>query len=490
MRKRGSGRGVAPRKSRRWTWLAAGTLGLSAMALAGVLYFLNDLGITPRSLGPYIERRSSGHNALIEGIGQTANKWLTRVDRGEQPLRSVGWASTIGAQADGAPDAGRADGQEVLVSNTPEMVRAIATAAPGQVITLMPGRYHIDRVVAAINPGSADAPITVRARQPGSAHLLVAVGEGFRVDAPYWRFENLSMQGVCRAGAYCEHAFHIVGRAHHFAAVNNTIVDFDAHFKINSEKGHFPDHGLIASNTLSNNAIRVTTKPVTPIDLVTGSHWVIRRNLITDFIKGDGDRISYGGFAKGGGGNNLLEQNIVICEDKLRGAPGQRVGLSLGGGGTGKQYCRDGRCITEQTGSVLRANLIASCSDDGIYINSAARSKLVHNTLVDTGGITVRFAESSADIEGNLVDGMIRSRDGGVLRLADNLHTSAARLYFGGHPQRALFSDALALDFRWRNPAQRRAAAGEMAPDLCGASRSAAPRYGAFEDFAACLPKL
>lgn len=478
-----------PRKSRRWLWLGGAMLALSALTAGGVLYFLNDLGITPRSLGPYIERRSDGHNAVIEGIGQTARKVLLYVDRGDPPYRQAEWTSKIGVQAGGSPDAGPAAGQEVLVSTTPELMRAIAAATPGQVITLLPGRYLVEQRVTVLKPGAAGAPITVRARQPGSVQLLIDTGEGFNIQAPYWRFENLSLQGNCSKNTYCEHAFHVAGGAHHFAAVNNTIVDFDAHFKINGEKGQFPDHGLIASNTLRNNSIRLTTKPVTPIDLVAASHWVIRRNLISDFIKGDSDRISYGAFVKGAGSNNVLEQNIVICEDKLRGAPGQRIGLSLGGGGTGKPYCRDGRCLTEQTGSVLRANLVSSCSDDGIYLNAAAQSKLVHNTLLDTGGITVRFPESSADIEGNLVDGIIRSRDGGVLRLADNRHVSAARLYFGGHPQRDLFRNPLALDFHWRTPAERRAFAGDAAPDLCGGARPDLPRYGAFEDFAACLVK-
>src|SRR5437763_779831 len=81
------------------------------------------------------------------------------------------------------------------------------------------------------------------------------------------------------------------------------------------------------------------------------SHWIIRGNLISDFIKAQGDQISYGAYAKGAGSDNRFEQNIVLCESLLRGFAGQRVGLSLGGGGTGKELCRDKRCITEQDGS-------------------------------------------------------------------------------------------------------------------------------------------
>jgi parallel beta-helix repeat protein len=466
-------------------------VGLSLLLLAAAsaaLYLLASKGITPRSLGPYIERRSAGHNPVIEGIGRTAREWLVRADRGEPAPGGAAWTGSVGAQAGGASSIKSAPAAyEVLVSDSAGLLRAVAAAAPGQVITLLPGSYRTSRTIEAFHPGSAEAPIVVRAIQPGSVHLEIDAGEGFRVSAPYWRFENLALRGSCPKSYYCEHAFHVVGDAHHFAAVNNLIVDFDAHFKINAEKGRFPDHGLVDSNTLRNDSIRITPRPVTPIDLVTASDWVIRRNLISDFIKGDGDRISYGAFAKGGGGNNLFEQNVVICEDRLRGAPGQRIGLSLGGGGTGKTYCRDGKCITEQAGSTLRANLVASCSDDGIYLNAAARSRLLHNTLVDTGGITVRFPESSADIEGNLVDGLVRSRDGGIVRLDDNLTTSAARLYFGSHPYRALFRNPLALDFSWREPSARRANAGDAVPDLCGGLRPPRPRYGAFEDFGACL---
>lgn len=473
-----------PRTTRRVFLLGGLGLALAAAAGATTLYYLDDAGITPRSLGPYVERRSEGHNSVFESIGQAASRWLVGADRGNQPLRAQGWSGRVGMQASGYP-AGVPDGQVVLVSDGDGLLRAIAAAQPGQVITLMPGSYQVNRTVEVARPGHAGAPIVVRADKAGSVHLALNTIEGFKVSAPYWRFENLSLQGVCSDG--CEHAFHVVGNAHHFAAVNNLMVDFNAHVKVNAEQGRFPDHGLLESNTLRNNGIRVTTSSVTPVDVVAASHWVIRRNLISDFIKGASDGVSYGAFVKGAGSNNLLEQNVVLCEDRLRGAPGQRVGLSLGGGGTGREFCRDGRCITEQEDSTLRANLVASCSDDGIYLNAAARSKLIHNTLVDTGGITVRFATSSAKIDGNLVDGIIRSRDNGIVHMGDNRYSSAARLYAGSHPQRALFRDPLDFDFRWREPVERRMAASDAVPDLCGPARADKPRYGAFDDFGGCL---
>jgi hypothetical protein len=139
----------------------------------------------------------------------------------------------------------------------------------------------------------------------------------------------------------------------------------------------------------------------------------------------------------------------------------------------------------------MRANLIASCSDAGIYVNAGARSRIDDNTLVDTGGIEVRFPESSAELDGNLVDGPIRSRNGGVLRLGDNLDTRIAWLYAGRHPRRALFAAPQAFDFGWTEPAPRRTPAADYAPapDLCSVAPPPQRRYGAFEDFRACLAR-
>jgi parallel beta-helix repeat protein len=310
--------------------------------------------------------------------------------------------------------------------------------------------------------------------------------EGFVVAAPFWRFENLTIRGVCRDHSECEHAFHVVGKATNFVARNNTLIDFNAHIKVNGQDRHFPDDGWFEGNTIANTAVRQTDNPVTPFDLVAASRWTVRGNLISDFVKAKGDRISYGAFAKGSGADNRFERNIVLCEYLLRGEPGSRVGVSLGGGGSEAKFCRNGACATEQEGSAIESNLIAFCSDDGIYVNRGANSRILNNTLIDTGGIAVRFVESGAEVEGNLVDGAIRSRDGAALHAQDNLTTSVGALYFGYHPQRELFRDALALDLAWATQPPRHRSVTPGAPDLCEATRPPQPVYGAFEDIGPC----
>jgi hypothetical protein len=475
-------------------------LVIAFVAMTAALAFAIDrFNISPRQLAPYLAHRADGHNPAIVGTANWLGQKILTLDRGAvlTPLLQTSPSSNtllIGAQRQAQasrsaftpkPDPGAI----VLVATPAEFIAAIAHARGGDVITFMPGTYRFEGIgYLDINQaGRSGEPITVRAEQPDTVFLEFNMGEGFKVLAPYWTFENLHIRGVCKEQTFCEHAFHIVGKASHFIARNNTIIDFNAHFKINGEERDFPDYGLIDGNTLSNSGARQTDRPVTLIDLVAASHWRISHNLIADFIKAQGDQISYGAFVKGAGADNRMEQNIVLCEHLLHGFPGQRVGLSLGGGGTGKEYCRDRRCITEQDGGVIQSNLIASCSDEGIYLNRAATSKVLHNTLIDTGGMSVRFVESSADMEGNLIDGPVRTREGGLLRASDNLITGAPRLYLGLHPVRDLFADTAAMNFTWKTRPPVREALDDAIPDLCSASRSRHPSYGAFEDFSACL---
>ena len=479
---------ATPEPRRKYLPWIIGGLVLAALAAAALLSAITDsIGVPPRLLAPYIERRTTGHNPNIEQTGRRFGQTLTALDRPAQrsaelpPIR-------IGAQGFAPALAKVAGTSDIVVTSASQALSAIDRAEAGAVITFLPGAYRFGSASIAVNrAGTANSPIRVRAVRPGTVILEFDMVEGFHVSAPYWSFENLTIRGVCANHSSCEHAFHVVGKAAHFSARNNTIVDFNAHFKINGSGALFPDHGIIEGNTLTNSSIRRTDNPVTPIDLVAASHWVVRNNLITDFVKAGSDQISYGGFAKGAGADNRFERNVILCEHRLQNIAGRRVGLSLGGGGTSPAACRDGRCVVEQENSAIQANLIAFCSDDGIYVNRAARSRIAHNTLIDTAGIAVRFPESSAEVEGNLVDGVIRSRDGGLLHDTDNHASTLTRLYLGSHPVRSLFVDAKGLNFAWRADPPHRATADTAPLDLCGGERLSPPSYGAFEDFSRCL---
>jgi hypothetical protein len=472
-----------PKKSRRRAppvkKIVVGIVLLLALIAAAVAWTLESMALPPRQLGPYVEGRMAG-NGFAE-----AGAWLATafkdLDRGA-PLAGLP-ALRVGAQP--AAPVSVMVGTVVLVDSADAAIRAIEKAQPGDVITFAPGAYHFEgRPYLATSSASG---VTVRAARPGTVFLEFSLREGFLVASPNWTFENLNIRGACKAHKECEHAFHVIGRGQGFVARNNTLSDFNTHIKASGTAATYPDAGLIQGNTISNGNARKTTTAVSAVDLVAASNWTIRANLVSDIAKAQGDRISYGAQARGGGKGNRFERNVVVCENKLRAAPGQRIGLSFGGAGSLALECRGKRCAPEQDGGVIDSNLVASCSDEAVYLNRAAATIVTHNTALDTAGISVQWSDSGAQIHGNIVDGRIVARDGAVMREDDNLDTGVTRLFTGAHPLRELFASSPALDLRWRGGAPRREVRAATATDLCGAMRPAAPAYGAIEDFAACL---
>jgi hypothetical protein len=469
---------------RRW-WLAA--LTLCVLGLGAGWSGLETLGVAPRQLAPYLERRAEGHNPGLVGAVRRVGAALRALDRGPDVVVE---AERFWGAVRGVPSSPEAGGVRVVpVSSVDSLRAAVAAAMPGDEIRVLPGVYRIDgRGLVAQRPGTRDRPIVVRGEGKAWPLLESTVQEAIRVTAPHWRFENLALRGVCGDHAHCEHAFHVVGRAEGFVARNNRLSDFNAHFKINGEGGAFPDGGLVVSNTLTNSEVRKTANPVTPIDLVAASGWRVEENLIADFVRTGGDRVSYGAFSKGGAAGTIFARNVVVCESRLRGHPGARVGLSFGGGGSAPDACRDRRCIVEHQGGEIRDNLVIACSDEGVYLNRSADAAIVDNTLIDTAGIDLRFPETSAELSRNLVDGRVRVRDGALVRASTgNVTTATPLLYLGVHPVRRLFADASAGDLRWRADATPPgASAGARGRDLCGADGAGRRLAGAFDRFELC----
>jgi hypothetical protein len=468
-------------------WLFVGLACLGAVT-AGVALcaILLQAGRTPREWAPYLQRRALGHRPLIVDTVDLVASWLIYADRlaPSEPFRLT---ALQGASSDrsGPP----AIGHIRLVASAASLRDAIATAEPGDVIQLVPGSYHLDgNAIQLRQAGTATAPITLRAARFGDVTIQSDTVETFKVAAPFWRIENLVMQGVCSDHSGCEHAFHVVGAATDTVFRNNLFKDYNAHIKINGEGGKWPDRGLIEGNTFTDTAPRATLNPITPIDLVSASDWHIRTNIITDFVRDGGGAATYGAFVKGAGEGNVLERNLVVCEWKLQNVPGPHVGLSLGGGGTDMDARRDmGRTGFEQIGGIVRDNLILRCNDDGIYLNRAAQSAISHNTLLDTAGVDARFVETSAVVTANIVDGVVRVRDGATLRASDNATTPLLELFAGLHPQRGYFRDPAILDLAWRKPPVI-LPENDPGVDLCGRHQpgDSAPQ-GAFADFADCL---
>ena len=310
--------------------------------------------------------------------------------------------------------------QEVLISDSRQLAEHIGNAKPGDRLVLLPGTYPVG-TISTRSGGSADQPITVTAQSPEQTVIRARQNEALQIRHPYWSFEHLTIIGNTSS----EHAFHLMGDADHFTLKNSTLKEFHAPIKSNgNERGAFPDHARIIGNTFSNDTVRDTAVPVTLIDVVGGKQWLIKSNTLLDFAKGQSDQTSYGMFLKGNSSDGEISENLVICSRKTSG--GIRIGISLGGGGTGKQYCEGNHCTTEHRNGVIRNNIVLNCSDVGIYLNKASNSQIEHNTLLFTSGIDVRFSTSSAHVKHNIVSGAIRSREDGLILADENNITTGS----------------------------------------------------------------
>jgi len=357
----------------------------------------------------------------------------------------------------------------VVVNSADSLVSAVHHAAAGQIIEIAPGSYRIHHAIGTDSAGTQLNPITVRAAQPGQVILEVDSEVAFRVSQPYWVFENMTVRGVCQEHRYCEHAFHVFGAAQQTVIRNNRLEDFNAHIKINGAGNAWPDNGLIQYNTLTNSTRRETALPVTPIDLVGANQWHVVDNLISNFVKGDGNLVSYGVFMKGASSGGRIERNLIICTPKDISQPGVRVGISFGGGGTGKPYCRDQACTAEHTAGLAANNIVAHCNDFGVDVHDANGILIAHNTLINTAGIDVRGAQAHARLYANLLDGRLRQRDGGQIRSQFNSITELS----------AVFDAADQLLLTWRVPPENIPSLGLVPADFLGQTRQDGTAPGA-----------
>ncbi len=487
---------AAPRRRLRWVvgLGAAGLvcgfgLALAGWALgAGPAQFARALnGRAPMDLVRYAETRLIGHPRLQRVLLPVTAMIRQRLEREPGPLSTqLGKGQQPGAlpsqriDSDGRPlpapaampaaDLESSPPPRWRVASTAALEQALLDARPGDTVEIEPGRYRIAQTLHTWHAGTPEQPIVVRARAPGSVQLQVFTEQAFLVNRPYWRFENLNLQGACAAHADCEHAFHVVGAAVGTVIRNNRMADFNAQVKVNGEAGEWPDHGLLQFNTLIDSAPRDTDNPVTPVDLVGASGWQFMDNLVEGFVKRGGNQVSFGLFMKGAGSQGRIERNLVVCTPAGISQPGLRVGISLGGGGTDPRLCRDPRCATEHADGIVANNIVAHCNDAGIDIHASTGSLVAFNTLINTQGILVRDRPAQAEVVGNLMEGSLLARQGGLLRQAGNLKV--------GHLVDWLWAPD-ALDLRWRAVPELVAADPRLPTDFCGRARPASSLPGA-----------
>jgi hypothetical protein len=316
-----------------------------------------------------------------------------------------------------------ATAEEKTVSDPQALVAAIGSANPGDVITITPGVYEI-RKIRFNRHGTKEQPITLRGADLGKVFIKSVNFVNFELQTSNWIFENLDIEGACQFKNACEHAFHIKGPSQNVLIRHNRMHGFNSMIKGNGEfvttdKERktkvfvFPADVTIEDNIFFNPAPRETSSPVNFVNLDGGRRWIVRGNLIADFAKAGYGGVAHGAYTKGMARDSVIERNLIICELTHHG--GIRIGMSFGGGGTGKQWLDDPIGEIETLNGIMRNNIVLNCPNDvGIYINKGAGTKIYNNTLFNTFGIDVRYVESDATIVNNVIGGGIRERDSGT----------------------------------------------------------------------------
>jgi uncharacterized protein (TIGR03382 family) len=77
----------------------------------------------------------------------------------------------------------------------------------------------------------------------------------------------------------------------------------------------------------------------------------------------------------------------------------------------------------------MRNNIIANCTDVGIYLNRGKDSHILYNTLVGTSGIDFRFDTTSGEAVGNVLTGSIRTRDNATMTASLNMESVATTMF-------------------------------------------------------------
>jgi hypothetical protein len=431
---------------------------------------------SPMEFVRYAERRLIGHPRLQALFGPALEEVrrayereppldLPSLGKGQQPqpLAAAGFDAAgrpVPVNGSNSPAAGASSA--VVVRSVEALAAAMASAEPGQVLELAPGKYSLSQTLTTVKAGLAKQPITVRAARPGTVELVSTIQEAVKVTQPYWVFENLNWRGACRPSEDCDHAFHIAGRAHGTIVLNNLTQDFNVHFKVNGEDGSWPDDGLLQFNSMFNAQPRATALPVNVINVNGAGGWQIVDNRLQGFVKAGGNRTSYAMCIKGAAPHVRVERNLVVCTPQRISQAGLRVGISLGCGESTGLFCRDGRCDIETSDGMVVNNIIAHCNDFGVDLNRARDAQVVHNTLINTGGIDARHERTRAAAVGNLIEGRLRERDGAVLRRHDNTLVGSLDV---------LLKAPDALDLRWNEASDETRPTPETGTDFCGQRR-------------------
>jgi hypothetical protein len=152
------------------------------------------------------------------------------------------------------------------------------------------------------------------------------------------------------------------------------------------------------------------------LDIHRGSNWIVRDNLFKNISSPSGSLAEHAVHFWNNSSHNTVERNMIINCDR-------GIGFGLGN--------------SANEGGIIRNNMIyndgtSMFHDVGIGLETSPNTKVYNNTIVISypNAIEYRFAATTGvDIQNNLTNKLIRSRNGAQANVASNLTTVLANWF-------------------------------------------------------------
>ncbi len=336
-------------------------------------------------------------------------------------------ASAMASWADVPPPLPAPTGTVVNVTTETELQSAVASLTSGTTILIAPGTYQLTRTLTVRGPL---ADVTIRGRTDGRDDVVLrgpgmtnpnygAVEFGIWVGGDVQRLTiaNMTIRDVyfhpiiMNAGPQSPHLYNIhlinggqqllkTNPADDGSGINNGVIEYSVFEYSPTSRDDYA------------NAIQV----------LAGSNWIIRNNLIKNIKAPSGQQAGPAVMAWFSASGTIVEGNTFInCQREIS------FGLI-------------DRTPNDHTGGIIRNNFIyrdasVEGGDVAIGVMDSPNTKVLHNTIFINGGsypnaIEYRFADTTGVlIENNLTNKLIAARDGATGTVTNNYTTATIDMF-------------------------------------------------------------
>lgn len=316
----------------------------------------------------------------------------------------------------------------ITVSKVGELVVAVKSSQPGDIIELVDGVYQLNTGNGIVIRDKSD--LTIRS-QSGNRDAVILQGSGINDTSVSFIFKlynslHFTLQDLTMKDVYWHH-IQINDGSSYFILRNLVMLDAgEAAVKVTSPGGNgpFSDYGKIEGCWIGFTEYGPRSA-VEGIDIIASVGTIIRNNEFYRIRTNKGiQSVGWGVFAKCNAQDTVIENNYFEDND---------IPISFGNGYCPEANARYGDTTYQHRGGIIRNNVVNRTKDTAIYIRSANNFKIYNNTLWSTfkagkSTIDIRF-KSNGDIRNNLCSQRYRLRDGGTANFAANIWFSDAALF-------------------------------------------------------------